>query len=302
MALDDIESLRNFISQMSTITDQDNQEKQITSQEAPPQNTPKLAASTATNTHNQEVADAFSDYVNNMNGRPLSESIWAPGSTNYKPSMLSGARSANVLTPVNSVQLDPAVNDTFDRMTFKAANCRHKNDENIIGDQNTRSLFSKAPPSFVNKRSLLADKIYEDKEDDSLTKTSDKDLEPSAHTETAETDQAKANRASEKENNAYLPPHLRAPRGSSQKPDQKPGKTETKPSRPEGLSPVVPSKPAASGPPHLLAIRGSSQKPVKTETNPSHPEDAPSQSEDLEHETFFNTWPKLERSRPGEFR
>ena len=270
----------------------------------PPQNTPKTAASsprlTAINTHNQDVADAFSDYVNNMNGRPLSESIWAPGSTRYKHSMLSGARSANVLTSVNAVKLDSAVNDTFDRMTFKAADSHHKNDENIIGEQNIHSLFSKAPPSFVNKCSLL----------DVQNKTSDEDLEPSAHAETVDKDQAKVNRASEKElantahtdrvekeNNAsstskaYLPPHLRAIRDSS----QKPVKTETNPS------------------PHLRAIRDSSRKPVKTETNPStiitgsvdaKPlTDAPSRSEDLEHEIFFNTWPKLEeRSRPGEFR
>ncbi len=254
MALDDADQIKIFLSQIYERTSPSPHISGI----KPPQNTPKTAASTAIDTHNQIVSAAFSDYVNSMNGRPLSESIWAPGSTR-KPSMLTGARSANVLTPVNAVQLDPAVNNTFDRMTSKAADSHHK----------LASSTSKAD----------------------------------------------------------LPPHLRAIQGSS----QKPVKTE-------GLSPVVPSKPAASGPPHLRAIRGSSQKPVKTEglspVVPSKPAasgsakdavrvatigveskiitgsadkkplaDAPSQSEDLEHEIFFNTWPKLEeRSRPGEFR
>lgn len=67
-----------------------------------PQNTPKTfpwsPQLTATNLHNQHVADAFSDYVNAMIGRPLSESIWAPGFARRKPSMLNGAPSGTYIS------------------------------------------------------------------------------------------------------------------------------------------------------------------------------------------------------------
>ena len=67
-----------------------------------PQNTPKTLAwspfPTAIDLHNQHVADAFSDYVNALIGRPLSESIWAPGSARRKPSMLSGKSSGTYIS------------------------------------------------------------------------------------------------------------------------------------------------------------------------------------------------------------
>ena len=54
--------------------------------------------------------------------------MWAPRSARYKPSTLSGARSANVLTPSKAVKPNPATNETFDRMSFRAA-------DNVQSDQ-----------------------------------------------------------------------------------------------------------------------------------------------------------------------
>lgn len=290
-----------------------------------PQNTPKTAVSsphlTNMNTHNQDVADAFSDFVNNMNGRPLSESMWAPGSTRDKPSMRSGARSAKFLTPVKTLEPNPAINDTFDRMSFKAADADHRAGKNLIGEHNTQSLFSKAPPSFVNKLSLLPTKIHGDKVDDVQVKPeaeSDENLKPSAHTESVEKVQAKASRANEEKlsniaytdrvkeesdvsstSKAYMPPHLRATRGSS----QNSVKTETNLSYAEDISPVVTSKTADSDAAKdaIRAATNGVESKIITDSADTKPlTDVSAQSESLEHQTFFKTWPKLEeRSRPG---
>ena len=165
-----------------------------------PNNTPKTAASSpflaAVITHNEDVADALGDYVNNMEGRPLSESMWAPGygSARHKPTVLSGNRSAQVLTPIKAVDHNPSINDTFDRMSFKVADPNHKVDENLIGDRVTQSLFSKTPPLFVNKSSVLPDQVHGDEVNHvqaKLEAASDEHLEPSAHTDTTKKVQSK---------------------------------------------------------------------------------------------------------------
>lgn len=193
-----------------------------------PHNTPKTAASSprlaAVNINNEDVAEAFSDYVNNMDGRPLSDSIWAPGSARYKPSVLSGARSTTVLTPIKAVEPDPSINDTFHRMSFKAADFDHKVGGSLIGDRITQSLFSKAPPSFVNTSSVLADKVHGGKAIDVQAKpevSSDELFEPS-----------------------------QKPTSSDQNPasSEFTVKTETNPSYPQKISPDVTSKIADPGP------------------------------------------------------
>lgn len=253
-----------------------------------PQNTPKTAASSprlaAASTLNQDVAEALSDYVNTMDGRPLSESMWAPGSTRYKPSMLSEARYTSLLTPIKAVQPNPAINDTFDRMSFKAADPNHKVGENLIGDRITQSLFSKTPPSFVNKFSLLADNVRADKVDGVQAKpetasdedfeppdtikevryktdgASKKDVETPAHTDTVEKESDAPSTSK-----AYVPPHLRATRASSQKSDSStrvPAQNLSESSPPE-------SSPA---PPFSVPNPASSEFTVKAETNPPSPE------------------------------
>ena len=234
-----------------------------------PHNTPKTATSSprllAANTHNEDIAETISDCVNTMHGRPpLSECIWAPGSARYKPSMLSEARSSAVLTPIRAVEPNPAINDTFDRMSFKAAESDNKVDGNLIGDHITRSLFSKAPPS-------------ENKVDEVQAKpeaTSHGDFEPPTHTETA-TEQNEAPSALK----AYVPPHLRATRSSSQQSDS-------------STRVPVAVKDATKGAAPKLITGPVSAKPLKGE----------SEGEDLERMTVFRTWPKQEeRSRPGMF-
>lgn len=320
-----------------------------------PQNTPKTAASSprlaAINIHNQDVADAFSEYVNNMDGRPLSESIWAPASAPQKPSMLGGARSTSVLTPIKAVVPNPAINDTFDRMTFKAADTDHNAGKNLIGDRVTRSLYSNVPASFINKSCVLADKVHGDTTDHGQAKpeaAGDEGLESPAYTKTVDKGQVKEDGAVskntpntthsdhvEKENDtrststAYLPPHLRAVRGSGTRvpaqnlsqsspsessrthssSDQKPAtsessvKTETDSLGTEGFPLPVTSKVADPGPVKdiVQAATNDAGTEVTIDTAGAKPlTDTSSASEDLEGKIFFDVWPKgEERSRPG---
>lgn len=123
MPLDDLGNVQHFISQMtgtSPSTPRRNQDENPSNLHtdgtearaspnisglAAPQNTPATAASSphltayeATNLHNQHVADAFSDCLSTMIGRPLSESIWAPGSARRKPPMLGGTPSGTYIS------------------------------------------------------------------------------------------------------------------------------------------------------------------------------------------------------------
>ena len=57
-----------------------------------------------------------------MKGVPLSESIWAPKHLPHQQSLLKGPRTpSRDLTPIKAVEPNPAINDTFTRMSFKAA-------------------------------------------------------------------------------------------------------------------------------------------------------------------------------------
>ena len=297
-----------------------------------PQNTPKTATSSprlaADNTHNEDVAEAFSDYVNSMNnGRPLSDSMWAPASTRHKPSMLGGAHSTKVLTPMKAVEPNPAINDTFNRMSFKAADPDHKVDENPTEDRVKQVLFSKTSNPFDNKFSILADKNHEDKRDDvqqKLEAASDEHFETPVHTKVAKKVQVKTEGASDenlqkfaltdyvgKEDNApstskaYLPPHLRVTRGSI----EKLVKPETNPPCTEGRSLVVKNKIAGTG-----SVKDVKDPAIRAHTDSTEPKAATSpagaktltdplpENEDLEHQTVFSAWPKQEeRSRPGTF-
>ena len=298
-----------------------------------PNNTPKTAASSpslaAMNTHNEDVAEAFSEYMNTVNSRPLSESMWAPASARYKPSMLSGVRSIRVLTPVKSVEPNPAINDTFDRMSFKAADSAG---EDLIGGRIPQALFSKAPPSFMNQMSILTSKLQEgevgsDFIQAKLENASSDASELRTHNERAENDQkvqksqiktksadkedlltAKKTDRIRKENVAPptlktdVPPHLQATSVSPQKSI----KAKMNPSRSEGVdqdamgkisntSIVKDAVRAATGGAETRVVTGpAGTQPTKPLTNLSLA------SEDLEHETYFRAWPKSEeRSQPG---
>ena len=320
MTLDDADTVQRFIAQMkvqpqhSNLTDihdhptspepHPTASPHISGLRAP-YNTPKTAASsprlTATEIHNQNVADAFYDYVNAMEGRPLSESIWAPANARHKPSMPHGARSARVLTPIKAVQPNPDTNETFTRMTFKAADPIDTVGKNLIGDRITQAIFPKAPPSFGFDTPADTDLVKKENEAPATSK-------------------------------AYLPPHLRTTRDSNPMSDSIPRAlaqdtikfSSSEPSKMkassdqnlassnlEGFSPEVTSKVSKPSPikntvrDTITDVKASNEvkAPVTAGSTGAKPSTDPSSvSEDLEHKTIFRSWPKQEeRSRPGMF-
>ena len=293
-----------------------------------PYNTPKNAPSSprmmAMNTHNEEVGKALSEYVKNMDSRPLSESIWAPSSTHYKSSTLGGERSLKFLTPVKAVEPNPAINDTFDRMSFKAADLDQKPGENLIGDHLTRSLRSKASAT-VSQPSVLVEKVHGDKVDNfdqaKLDHMSCEDFKPATEAvQKAQKAQIKSDEVVKanspytihsniigKENKAPpankagVPPHLRAV-GSS---NQQLIKTETPPTGPEVLDLVARSKVVDPGPVKDLPRTATNGVKIKITTGSTGMKplaEPSSMKEDLEHKMVFNAWPKQEgRSKEGMF-
>ena len=279
-----------------------------------PHNTPKTAASsprlTAGNTHNQDVAEALSGYVSTLDGRTLSDSMWAPGSTGYKSSRRGGSNFSSV----KAVEPNPAINDTFDRMSFKAADADYKIGKNLIGDHNTKSLFSNAQPSFVNKFSILENKTLDGKVEGVQAKSevSEEEFEPAAHFNSVGKIQSGTDGASEKDlktqadtttegdkdapllSKANVAPHLRAIRASSQKSDSSTHvptpKNERQPSEPlQTPQSSVPSPPTINAE-AKVTVHPVGAQPLKDK----------SVNEDLEHKTFFKEWPKLEaRDKPG---
>ena len=97
--------------------------------------------------HNLEVGGALQNFVKNLKGRPLEDSFWAPGGSGYRASPLSESRppsqpSSRNLMSTRLVTPGPATNDSFERMSFKAADHDNKVGVNIFGDHLTRSTRS----------------------------------------------------------------------------------------------------------------------------------------------------------------
>ena len=275
-----------------------------------PHNTPKTAASsprlTAGNTHNEDVAEALSDYVSALDGRPLSDSMWAPGSASYKSSKLSGRRSTSNFSGARFVEPNPANNDTFDRMSFKAADADYKIGKSLIGDHNTKNLFSNAQPSFVNKFSFPENKSLNGKAENVQAKSevSDEEIEPAAKIQSgtdgaSETDlKPQFDTITERDTDATTPskanvaPHLRA---ISQKSDSgtripTPKTSEGQPSEQLQTPQLSVPSPSVTDTEAKVTIPPVGAQPLKDK----------SVNEDLEHKTFFNAWPKLEaRDKPG---
>ena len=288
-----------------------------------PQNTPKTAASsprlTGGNTHNEDVAEALSDYVSTLDGRPLSDSMWAPGSAGHKSSKLSGRRSTSNFSPVKFVEPNPAINDTFDRMSFKAADPDYKIGKSLIGDHNTKNLFTNAQPSFVNKFSILENKSLDGKAEDVQAKSevSDEEIEPADHFDSAAkvqsgTDSAnktdlklQTDTVTEKDKNAATPskanvaPHLRAMRASSQKSDPSTRVPTQKTSKGQPSEQLQTPQLSVPSPPVIPPMIDTEVK-VTIPPVGAQPLKDKSVNEDLEHKTFFQEWPKLEaRDKPG---
>ena len=282
-----------------------------------PVNSPKTAASSprlaATNTHNEDVGEAITNFINTLNSIFFLLFMCAPRSSRYKPSTLSGARSANVLTPIKAVNPNPALNETFDRMSFKAADPDHETSKNLIGEHVTTKVLAnnthggKVDDVVHAKPAKASDEAFKALSQNKTAANIQSDqVKPAQPSEEGLTDTA-PDEGVEKENTApstpevNLPPHLRATRVSSQQSI----KAQTKVPSSEKLGPDVASTIAnTSSTKETQATTVGDEKAMvstgparsKALTNPS-PE-----KEDLEHKAVFSAWPALEeRRRPGMF-
>ena len=286
-----------------------------------PVNSPSTAASSPrlapANTHNEDVSDTLSEYIKGLNSSPLNESMWAPRAARYKPSTLSGARSANLLTPIKAVNPNPATNETFDRMSFKVADPDHEIGENLIGEHVALSM-STVPANDIHGAKV--DDVVHTKSE----KAGDETFKPLSQNETVaniQSDQVTlpvrvskvelADTAPDegvgKENaapstlKANLPPHLRATRVSSPQSI----KAETKVPSSEKLDPDVTSTIANTSSIKDIQTTTVGDEKAMVSTGPARTKgltDASPEKEDLEHKAVFNAWPALEeRCRPGMF-
>ena len=108
----------------------------------PPQNTPKTTPASPrvipARTYDDELAEVshvISTIVGTMDTKPLWQSMWAPKSSEYHRSSLGAfSTPSRDLTPVSVVEANPAINDSFTRMSFKAADSDHEIGRSLIGE------------------------------------------------------------------------------------------------------------------------------------------------------------------------
>ena len=114
-----------------------------------PQNTPKtnppsprVSPGRRNDDELAEVSHVVSTIVGTLDTKPLSQSICAPGSGEYRRSSLGAfSTPSRDLTPVSVVKANPAINDSFTRMSFKAADSNHEIGRPLIGEH-----LYKSPP------------------------------------------------------------------------------------------------------------------------------------------------------------
>ena len=122
----------------------------------PPQNTPKTNPASPrvspARSYDDELADVshvVSTIVGTLDTKPLCQSIWAPKSSEYQRSSLSAfSAPSRDLTPVRVVEANPAINDSFTRMSFKAADSDHEIDRPLIGEH----LYKPSPSKSASKQ------------------------------------------------------------------------------------------------------------------------------------------------------
>ena len=122
----------------------------------PPQNTPKTNPASPRvspgRSYDDELADVshvVSTIVGTLDTKPLSQSIWAPKSGEYHRSSLSAfSTPSRDLTPVRVVEANPAINDSFTRMSFKAADSDDEIGRPLIGEH----LYKSHPPKSASKQ------------------------------------------------------------------------------------------------------------------------------------------------------
>lgn len=204
-------------------------------------------------TNNEDVSEALYDYFTNLQGmKPLSESIWAPKNiqATRQRSLLNGPRMpprtpAPNMTAVSVVQPNPDINDTFTRLSFKAADHDYKAD--AFGDRVESSSSSSKIASQGNRFDILATSESSDKNDVSSPSASAGKENRSLSTPVAE-----ENVTSSITKPSYLPPHLRVKEIASNLSrtdsvtEKKPKETENSDSAPavkqaQGHKPILPS-------------------------------------------------------------
>ena len=122
----------------------------------PPQNTPKtnpasprVSPARSYDDELAEVSHVVSTIMGTLDTKPLSQSIWAPKSSEYHRSSLSAFSTATRdLTPVRVVEANPAINDSFTRMSFKAADSDHEIGRPLIGEY----LYKPSPSKSASKQ------------------------------------------------------------------------------------------------------------------------------------------------------
>ena len=122
-----------------------------------PQNTPKtnpasprVSPGRSYDDELAEVSHVVSTIVGTLDTKPLSQSIWAPKSGEYHRSSLSAfSTPSRDLTPVSVVKANPAINDSFTRMSFKAADSNHEIGRPLIGEH-----LYKSPPSKIASKQM----------------------------------------------------------------------------------------------------------------------------------------------------
>lgn len=122
----------------------------------PPQNTPKTTPASprviSVRTYDDELAEVshvISTIVGTLDTKPLSQSIWAPKSGEYHLSSLSPfSTPSRDLTPVRVVEANPAIKDSFTRMSFKVADSDHEIGRPLIGEH----LYKSSPSKSASKQ------------------------------------------------------------------------------------------------------------------------------------------------------
>lgn len=100
----------------------------------------------------EEFGGGVFEVVRDIHGKPLNESIWAPQNAHRQRSQENGRQTASRdLTPIRAVQPNPAINQDFARMSFKAADPDHKTGDNIVGEHVGRSVNTGLPPHLRGK-------------------------------------------------------------------------------------------------------------------------------------------------------
>ena len=150
----------------------------------PPQNTPKTNPVSPRvspgRSYDDELADVshvVSTIVDTLDTKPLSHSIWAPKSGEYHRSSLSAfSTPSRDLTPVRVVEVNPAINDSFTRMSFKVADSDPEIGRPLIGEH-----LYKSPPSKTASKQIKSIPSRSQKSEAEIVPKADRGIVKASH-------------------------------------------------------------------------------------------------------------------------